>query len=265
MKTIAHLSDLHFGRTEAKVVNALLNDLHKHRPDLVIVSGDLTQRARSHQFAEARAFLSHIPAPSLVVPGNHDLYPLYRPLARIFRPRDKFHRNLPGRDALPVWGDEQVVAIGLDSTRSLRWKSGALKDAHLEHLENTLAHAPASAARLVFLHHPPSSSRGGHPYDVLVDHQIDLVLTGHVHHAHVELINGEHGGSLVLVQATTACSTRLREDSNGYCLVRLDGDHMEVAIQGWSGDVFHTIRHHWFEKRAGIWRTTPRPAHVFPP
>ena len=83
MKTIAHLSDLHFGRTEDKVVAALLADLERHRPDLVIISGDLTQRARSHQFAEARAFLSHIPAPALVVPGNHDLYPLYRPLARI--------------------------------------------------------------------------------------------------------------------------------------------------------------------------------------
>lgn len=265
MKIIAHLSDLHFGRTDNRVVNALLTDLHRHRPDLVIVSGDLTQRARSHQFAEARAFLSHVPAPALVVPGNHDLSPLYRPLARIFRPRAKFHRNLPGHDELPVWSDAEVVAIGLDSTRSLRWKSGALKDSHLEHLEATLAAAPPGAARVVFLHHPPATSPGGHPYEVLVEHDIDLVLTGHVHHAHVGLVNGQHGQSLVLVQASTACSTRLREDANGYCLVRLDGTHMEVAVQGWSGEVFHTIRHHWFEKRTGAWRVIPRPTHVFPP
>ncbi|MDO8606318.1 MAG: metallophosphoesterase [Phaeospirillum sp.] len=264
MKTIAHLSDLHFGRTETKVVAALLSDLERHRPDLVIISGDLTQRARSHQFAEARAFLSHIPAPVLVVPGNHDLYPLYRPFSRIFRPRNKFHRSLPGHDSLPVWKDDQVVAIGLDSTRSLRWKSGALKGAHLDHLELTLADAPETAARVVFLHHPPSTASGGHPYETLVNHGIDLVLTGHVHHAHVELISSDHGGSLVLVQATTACSTRLREDSNGYCLVRLDGDHMEVAIQGWSGDIFHTIRHHCFEKKARIWRMAPHLSHVFP-
>lgn len=263
MKTIAHLSDLHFGRTEDKVVAALLADLERHRPDLVIISGDLTQRARSHQFAEARAFLSHIPAPALVVPGNHDLYPLYRPLARIFRPRNKFHRNLPGHDTHPVWSDESLVAVGLDSTRSLRWKSGSLKESHLDHLELTLANAPTAATRVVFMHHPPSTTWGGHPYEVLVDHGVDLVLTGHVHHAHVELINSDHGGSLVLVQATTACSTRLREDSNGYCLVRLDGDHMEVGVQGWSGEVFHTIRHHWFEKKAGCWRTMPKPAHVF--
>ncbi|OAN43938.1 phosphohydrolase [Paramagnetospirillum marisnigri] len=265
MRTIAHLSDLHFGRTEAKVVRALLLDLEHHRPDLVIISGDLTQRARSHQFAEARAFLSHIPAPALVVPGNHDLYPLYRPLARLFRPRAKFHRNLPGHDVRPVWADSAVVAMGLDSTRSLRWKSGALKDSHLDHLETTLAEANPKAARVVFMHHPPATTSGGHPYETLVEHGIDLVLTGHVHHAHVELINGEKGGSLVLVQATTACSTRLREDSNGYCLVRLDGDHMEVGVQGWSGEVFHTIRHHWFEKRYGVWRGIAHPTHVFPP
>jgi len=264
MKTIAHLSDLHFGRTDGKVVDALLADLHCHRPDIVIISGDLTQRARTHQFAEARAFLSRVPAPTLVVPGNHDLYPLYRPLARLFRPRDKFHRNLPGHDALPVWKDETLVAIGLDSTRSLRWKSGALKESHLDHLELTLAQAPENATRVVFLHHPPWEAPSGHPYEVLVTHGIDLVLSGHVHHARVELVNGIHGGSLVLVQASTACSTRLREDSNGYCLVRLDGDHMEVGVQGWSGDIFHTVRHHWFEKRMGTWRMIPHPAHVFP-
>jgi 3',5'-cyclic AMP phosphodiesterase CpdA len=264
MRVVAHLSDLHFGRTDAKVVSALLHDLRHQRPDLVIISGDLTQRARSGQFAEARTFLSHCPAPSLVVPGNHDLEPLYRPWKRIFRPRAKFHKHLPGHDALPVWQDESLVAIGLDSTRSRRWKSGALKGAHLDHLENTLDSAPEGAARLVFLHHPPSTTSGGHPYEVLVEHDVDAVLTGHVHHAHVELINGVHGHSLVLVQASTACSTRLREDSNGYCLLRFDAGHMEVAIRGWSGDVFHTVRHYWFEKRGGTWRTVPRPHHVFP-
>ncbi len=265
MRVLAHLSDLHFGRTDPKVVAALLADLERHRPHQVIISGDLTQRARSHQFAEARAFLERMPAPALVVPGNHDLSPLYRPFSRIFRPRAKFRHHLPGHDELPVWTDPEVMVIGLDSTRSLRWKSGALKGAHLDHLEETLDNAPQHAARVVFLHHPPSTAFSGHPYEVLVEHGIDLVLTGHVHHAHVELINGVQGGSLVLVQATTACSTRLREDSNGYCLVRLDGNHMEIGIQGWSGEVFHTVRHHWFEKYAGAWRMIPRPMHVFPP
>ena len=157
-----------------------------------------------------------------------------------------------------------AVPSASQSTRSLRWKSGALQSAHLDHLEQTLAQAPAEATRVVFLHHPPSTAFSGHPYETLIEHGIDLVLTGHVHHAHVGLINGVHGGSTVLVQASTACSTRLREDANGYGLIRLDGAHLEVAIRGWTGEVFHTVRHHWYEKRGGTWRAIPRPAHVFP-
>lgn len=261
---VAHLSDLHFGRTDHKVVEALLRDLEHQKPDLVIVSGDLTQRARSGQFAEARAFLSHCPAPALVVPGNHDLEPLFRPWKRLFRPRGKFHKHMPGHEALPVWRDDRLVAVGLDSTRSRRWKSGALKDAHLDHLETTLDDAPAGARRLVFLHHPPSTASGGHPYESLVEHGIDAVLAGHVHHAHVELISGECGRSLVLVQASTACSTRLRGDCNGWCLLHYAEDHLEVTVRGWTGELFHPVRRHWFEKREGVWRVAPQPHLLFP-
>jgi 3',5'-cyclic AMP phosphodiesterase CpdA len=258
MRTIAHLSDLHFGRTDPLVAAALLADLERRRPDLVIISGDLTQRARSHQFAEARAFLSRVPAPVLVVPGNHDLAPLYRPLDRLFRPRHKFRRHLPDHHSLPVFQDGEVVAIGLDSTRALRWQSGRLKDAHLDHVERILADAPAESCKATFLHHPLPT---GHPFEALAVRGIDLVLTGHVHRAHVELIVGPQDSSLVLVQASTACSTRLRDDANGYCLVRVAMPQMEVMVQGWSGEAFHTIRHYWFEKGSGSWRVCPRPEH----
>jgi 3',5'-cyclic AMP phosphodiesterase CpdA len=261
MRLVAHLSDLHFGRTDPLVVHCLLADLERHRPDMVIISGDLTQRARSHQFAEARDFLARVPAPVLVVPGNHDLAPVYRPLSRIFRPRAKFHRHLPDHEPLPVWSDDEVVAIGLDSTRSLRWQSGGLKTAHLEHVERTLAAAPEAACKVVFLHHPLSASILGHPFEALAERGIDLVLTGHVHRAHLEVIVGANASSLVLVQASTACSTRLRDDANGYCLVRVDMPLMEVAVQGWSGEAFHTVRHHRFEKRMGTWRMVPLPDH----
>ena len=86
MRVLAHLSDLHFGRTDTRVVEALLADLQHHRPDLVVISGDITQRARTYQFAEARAFLDRLPCPAVIVPGNHDLVPLYRPLGRLFNP-----------------------------------------------------------------------------------------------------------------------------------------------------------------------------------
>lgn len=257
MRTIAHLSDLHFGRTDPTVVAALLHDIEHQRPDLVVVSGDLTQRARTHQFAEARAFLSRLPAPSLVVPGNHDLAPLYRPLNRLFRPRAKFHHHLPGHEPRPVWEDDEITVIGLDSTRSLRWKSGRLKSTHLAHVDDTLGNSPGGNGRgerctVVFLHHPPHTA-GGHPFESLAEREVDVVLTGHVHHAHVEVIPAPGPSSLVLVQASTACSTRLRADSNGYCLIRMDMPRLEVAVRGWSGEAFHPVRRHAFEKAGGAW------------
>ncbi|HLO78261.1 MAG TPA: metallophosphoesterase [Magnetospirillum sp.] len=254
MPIIAHLSDLHFGRTDATVVEALLKDLASQRPDVVIVSGDLTQRARSHQFAEARAFLDRLPAPALVVPGNHDLAPLYRPLNRLFRPRAKFEHHLPGHAEWPVWQDEHLVAVGLDSTRHLRWKSGKLRSHHLTQVDTVLAKAPASACKVAFLHHPPATALSGHPFEALADRGVDLVLTGHVHRAHIELITGHRHGSCILVQASTACSTRLREDANGYGIIRTDMPALTVEVRGWSGERFHAVRHQTFRKQGGHWQ-----------
>ena len=254
MTLVAHLSDLHFGRTDARVVDALLADLHHHQPDLVIISGDLTQRARSHQFAEARDFLGRLPAPALVVPGNHDLAPLYQPLTRLFQPRALFHRALPDHDPWPTWTSSNLVAIGLDSTRHMRWISGKLRGSHLDHIDSILANSPPDLCRLTFLHHPPATALSGHPFETLAERGIDVVLTGHVHRAHVEVITGKNATSCILVQASTACSTRLRDDANGYCLVKATLPSVEVTVQGWAGDSFHPRHHQCFHKDGGIWQ-----------
>lgn len=252
MRILAHLSDLHFGRTDEKVVEALIADLHHHRPDLIIVSGDLTQRARSAQFTEAKAFLDRLPAPALVVPGNHDLAPLYRPFSRLFRPRARFRHHLPGHQDDPVWADDEIVVLGLDSTRALRWKEGRLRRTHLAHVSQCLADTPPEACRVVFMHHPMSANVLGHPFEALAERDVDLVLTGHVHHTHVEMIAGATK-SCILVQSSTATSTRLRGDANGYSLIHVDMPHMEITVQGWTGETFHQIRHEHFNKTADGW------------
>ncbi len=262
MRLLAHLSDLHFGRTDARVVESLLADLHHHRPDLIAISGDLTQRAKSHQFAEARQFLDALPAPAVIVPGNHDLAPLYRPLNRLFRPRAKFHRHLPDHEPWPVWQDEEITVIGLDSTRHLRWTSGKLRSIHLDHVDTVLAEA-TTPVKVAFLHHPPAESPSGHPFEALAERGVDLILTGHVHKAHAEVIRANTGQSCVLVQASTACSTRLREDANGYGLIRIDMPEIEVTLRGWSGAAFHTTHQVPFTRTTGEWR--PRKGHVTPP
>ncbi|MBC7952644.1 MAG: metallophosphoesterase [Rhodospirillaceae bacterium] len=257
MPVLAHLSDLHFGRTDAAVVEALLDDLTQARPDLVVISGDLTQRARSSQFAEARAFLDRLPAPALVVPGNHDLAPLHSPLNRLFRPRAKFHRHLAGHAERQIWQDNQVVVVGLDSTRHLRWTSGKLRSSHLDRIDTVLAGAEDSACKVAFLHHPPATALSGHPFEVLADRGIDLVLAGHVHKVRVELIAGAHHSSCILAQASTACSTRLRDEANGYGLIHIAMPDMVIEMRGWTGHAFHTVRRQAFHKSGSHWRHGP--------
>lgn len=253
MPVLAHLSDLHFGRTDPRVVEALITDLHHLRPDLVIISGDLTQRARTYQFAEARAFLGRLPAPAVLVPGNHDLAPLYRPLDRLFRPRARYRRHLPGHADETLWRDESMVVVGLDSTRAMRWTSGKLRSRDLAHVETVLAEAPATACKVAFLHHPPATALAGHPYGALAERGVDLVLTGHAHKARVQVITGENAGNCILLQASTACSTRLREEANGYGLIRVDMPEMLVEVRGWSGEAFHPVRHERFLKGGAGW------------
>jgi len=86
VRTIVHLSDLHFGRSDPRLVEPLIKTIRDLNPNLIAVSGDLTQRARSHEFQEARAFLDSFPQPKIVVPGNHDV-PLYNIYNRFFGPR----------------------------------------------------------------------------------------------------------------------------------------------------------------------------------
>ena len=93
MRSIVHLSDIHFGRVDPLVINPLIEAVNGLKPDLVAVSGDLTQRARSQQFKEARAFLDHLPKPQIIVPGNHDV-PLHNVFARFLQPLRKYRRYI---------------------------------------------------------------------------------------------------------------------------------------------------------------------------
>src|SRR3546814_12464457 len=95
MRMIAHLSDLHFGRIYEPVVTALLADLASAPPNLIVISGDLTQRAKNSQFAAARRFLDALPAPFLVIPGNHDLPPVWPPISRMTRTWARYRRYVP--------------------------------------------------------------------------------------------------------------------------------------------------------------------------
>src|SRR3954451_17492079 len=112
MRTIVHLSDLHFGRVNPLLLDPLLKIVKEIGPDVVAVSGDLTQRARSHQFQQARSFLDALPKPQIVVPGNHDI-PLHNVFARFLEPLTKYEHYIT-EDLQPAYEDEEVMIVGVN-------------------------------------------------------------------------------------------------------------------------------------------------------
>src|SRR6202048_1786243 len=136
MRTLVHLSDLHFGRVDPQIVAPLIKTVSEISPDLVAVSGDLTQRARTQQFLEARAFLDALPQPQIVVPGNHDV-PLHNVFARFLQPLDKYRRYITD-DLQPFCADEEIAVIGVNTARSLTIKGGRVNSDQVSSIRQKL-------------------------------------------------------------------------------------------------------------------------------
>src|SRR6476469_10074318 len=147
MRTIVHVSDLHFGRVDAVLLDPLVATVSAARPDVVAVSGDLTQRARSNQFIEARAFLDRLPDPQIVVPGNHDV-PLYDVLRRFAAPLRRFRRYIT-EDPAPFFRDDEIAVIGLNTARSLTFKGGRLNEDQVRVVQRSFAGIAPSVLRVV--------------------------------------------------------------------------------------------------------------------
>lgn len=251
MRTIAHISDLHFGRIDPKVVEALLQDLEARRPDLIVISGDLTQRARRSQFAAARDFLDRLPSRHMVVPGNHDI-PVYNLLARFANPFANYHRYI-GRDVNPFWHDEEIAVLGLNTARSviLDFAEGRVNRNQMERICGVFRTAGDDLFKIVFTHHPflpppdaPSTrlvGRAVRALRALEDAGVDLLLAGHLHRAYSGDIMTHHTHvqrSILVAQASTATSTRLREEPNAYNLITLDRPDLSFEVRSWEGARF---------------------------
>lgn len=245
MRTVAHISDLHFGAVDPGVVEALGDALLVLAPDLVAVSGDLTQRARDTQFRAARKFLDALPFPKVVVPGNHDV-PLYDVLSRFGNPLGSFRRHITG-ERFPEFRDDEIAACGADTTRSFTIKDGGLRTADVRRLSAWLDGFPSHVVRIVVCHHPldaPSTTAQRLTYprpDVaamttLVERGADVFLTGHLHLSstgHSAVRYPAHRRSAILVGAGTATSHRSRGEGNAFNLLRVTAEEVSVDRMTW--------------------------------
>jgi 3',5'-cyclic AMP phosphodiesterase CpdA len=267
-RTIVHISDLHFGRAETAKVEGLLRVLRRLEPDVIAVSGDLTQRARTEEFEQARAFLDQFTQPMIVVPGNHDIA-LYNLYGRFVEGLERFQRHIT-RDLEPFFSDDYVAVLGINTARALTFKGGRVNLLQLSRVAERFQAVPKGVVRVLVAHHPldlPEASphnpvrRAALAGVALATSGVDLVLSGHHHLAHFSdtaepLRVGGH--SAVLVQAGTAVSTRGRGQLNSFNLVRTNREQIEVSSHSWSetAAAFELSATARFERSPDGWRRT---------
>jgi 3',5'-cyclic AMP phosphodiesterase CpdA len=225
MSTALHISDTHFGTEDPPVVLALRALAQELRPDVLLFSGDITQRARSSQFRAAREFCDSLAIPKrLVLPGNHDI-PLYNVFARIAAPYGGYKREF-GDDLEPVVDSPDAVFIGVNTTRPERHKNGEVSPSQVARVAGLLANAPRDKLRVVITHQPacvmreedePDRLRGGEEaVRAWSDAGADLVLGGHIHLPYMTDVCAVVKGAtrtMYCLQAGTALSRRVRHNT----------------------------------------------------
>lgn len=265
---ICHLSDLHFGHHDPQLAGGLAADLASQTPDLVIVSGDFTQLGTEPEFRAARAFLDTLEAPFFAVPGNHDV-PARDLLRRFFDPYG-YYRRFIAAELEPMLDLGDIVIAGLKTSRRLRaefnWAHGSLSRTQLTRLGERLSKTSPTALRIVVAHHPlmqPDGEvlkpmrlvrRADEALETFSRLGVRLVLSGHFHLSYVRQHGGpgtvkrdapsglrEAAGAPILVaQASSTISTRLRGDTNAYNLIDIENGRISVTVREWRDGAWST-------------------------
>ncbi len=270
MRKIIHLSDLHFGHVDEATLAPLISFVNESAPDVIVVSGDLTQRARSEQFKEARAFLDALPSPQIVVPGNHDI-PLHNVFDRFARPLDKYRRHITD-DLTPSFADEEIAVIGINTARSLTVKYGRVNEEQIAHIREMMCAYPDDVTKIIVTHHPfdvPEGTderelvgRAQMAMDALAACGADLLLAGHLHLTHTGHTAERYkiqGHSALIVQAGTATSTRGRGETNSFNVIRIQHPHINVERLAWhpESNVFQPASSETFRHTPAGWTRIP--------
>ena len=274
MRKILHVSDLHFGRIDPATLEPLRETAARLAPHLVIVSGDLTQRARAWQFREARDYLATLPTPQVVVPGNHDV-PLYDVFSRFLRPLSNYRRYIT-EELEPWYRDEEIAVVGVNTARSLTFKGGRINEEQVARVRARLSALPPDVTGVIATHHPFDMPEGRSRADLVgrarmameafVAAGADLIVSGHLHVSHTTHTAIRYkvpGRSALLVQAGTATSTRERGEPNSFNVLEVEHETIGVQRYVWRPEekAFAPAANEIFRRKEEGWeRASPREA-----
>jgi len=282
VRRLAHISDLHFGRTDPHVVEGLVRELADERPDLIVISGDFTMKARRREYEAAHAFLQRLTSPWIAVPGNHDISP-YRLVQRFLDPFRRYRRFIHP-DPEPVFVDDEIAVVCLNTARRFAWETnwshGSISRDQIGRAEALLDSLPPGLFRIVVGHHPflpppwdPEARLVGRADLALAAfsrHGVRLALAGHLHRAYsrfakagdavageldtVDAEGAATGRRLLVVQAGSATSTRLRgNEPNAYNRITVENGRALVEVRLWTGTGWVSAA----EERPGAAKDTP--------
>lgn len=242
------ISDPHFGTEIPVVVDALVDFKRSVDPDVVVLSGDITQRASTSQFAAARAFVERLAPRALVaIPGNHDI-PLFDVRARVLSPYANYARAL-GADLEPEFEAHDLVVVAINTTRPYRHKNGEVSREQAARVVERLKRAAPAQLRIVVVHQPVLAIRDTDEENLLRGREVavaawaaagcDIVMGGHIHLPYVRLLRPAYpyiARDVWTVQAGTAVSDRIRDGiQNSVNLIRCNGAHAprECVVERW--------------------------------
>jgi 3',5'-cyclic AMP phosphodiesterase CpdA len=270
MRIINHISDIHFGRVDPPVAEALVSDLAANPCDLLVISGDFTQRARAKQYQAAAEYCRRLPTPQLVVPGNHDI-PLYDVIRRFFSPLGRYRKYI-SPDLRPFHLDNEIAVLGINTARPFTWswngfwKDGRISEEQLADIQTRFCELPKELFKIVVTHHPFIPPPGERIHGIvhgataalhrMVDCGIDMILAGHLHMGYSGDVRTHHEaikGSILNVQAGTAISTRRRHEPNAYNRIRLERNHVSIAVRAWNGSNFAQTVTTDYRRQDGVW------------
>lgn len=266
MRSILHISDVHFGKPHRpRLAQGVLDFIERHQPDVVVLSGDLTQRARPEQFRAARAFVDRIPVPTIVVPGNHDV-PLFRVWERALDPFGAYRRHF-SPELEPVYRDPELLILGVNTAFNWTWKEGRITLTRLLELGRELSATPESVFKVVVAHHhliPPPNfgtqrvlANAYEAIDLFSSSGVDLILSGHLHQAYIgnsEEFYPKGRPPVVILHSGTTTSSRGRageREKNTCNWILVDEQSLVVSHFRWDERLQRFAEHsrHWYPRQ----------------